>query len=162
MENCATLWNFGKLNDDACKTSDPSHGFCSICNFTRMPELKLRGLCSFLVVDIYFTMITSSLKNRRYHMQGWTHSNIEWHDARQEWQIRSVKHSGVIASCNETKDYPLGARAWYFKDQVCSEEGQPYRLLNLHTCLHGEIPCRNGDCIPVESRCSTNVTRVLL
>ena len=122
-----------------------------------MPELKLRGLCSFLDVDINFTMITSGLKNRRYHMQGWTHSNIEWHDAQKEWQIRSVKHSGVIASCNDTKDYPLGTHDWYFEDQLCTEEGQSYRLLNMYSCLDGQIPCRNGDCIPVESRCPTNV-----
>ena len=125
-----------------------------------MPELKLRGLCSFLDVDSYFTMITSGLKNRRYHMQGWTHSNIEWEDREEEWQIRSVKHSGVIASCNDTTDYPLGTHRWYFKDQLCSEEGQSYRLLNIHSCQDGEIPCRNGDCIAVESRFSTNVIRL--
>lgn len=122
-----------------------------------MPELKLRGLCSFLDVDSYFTMITSGLKNRRYHMQGWTHSSIEWDDGEEEWQIRSVKHSGVIGSCNDTTDYPLGTHRWYFKDQLCSEERQSYRLLNMHSCLDGEIPCRNGDCIAVESRFSTNL-----
>ena len=91
-------------------------------------------------------------------MQGWTHSNIEWEDREEEWQIRSVKRSGVIASCNDTTDYPLGTHRWYFKDQVCSEEGKSYRLLNMHSCLDGEIPCRNGECIPVESRFPTNVT----
>ena len=97
-------------------------------------------------------MITSSMKNRRYHLQGWTHSKIEWESNEREWQITSVKQSGVIATCNDTNDYPLGTHVWYFEDLLCSEPGKSFRLLNLQGCSEGQVSCRNGDCVPIESR----------
>ena len=146
------------MNDDACETSGPGLEFCSICNFSRMPELNLRGLCSSLDVDTFFTMITSSMKNRRYHLQGWTHSKIEWESNEREWQITSVKQPGVIATCNDTNDYPLGTHVWYFEDQLCSEPGKSFRLLNLQGCSEGQVSCRNGDCVPIDSRFVSKMT----
>ena len=77
---------------------------------------------------------------------------IEWENNEREWQITSVKQSGVIATCNDTNDYPLGTHVWYFEDQLCSEPGKSFRLLNLQGCSEGQVSCRNGDCVPIESR----------
>ena len=118
-----------------------------------MPELSLRGVCAHLDVDTNFTMITSTYTSERYNLQGWTHSMIAWYSSLQAWAISSIKQNGtLVAICNDTADYPLGTHKWYFQDPTCTEDQQQYRLLNLHSCKGDEVPCRNGQCIPLRNR----------
>ena len=50
---------------------------------------------------------------------------------KQTWEIVDMANI-TLAFYNETSDFPLGTRRWYFLDNNCTDPGHPWRTLNLH------------------------------
>ena len=46
------------------------------------------------------------------------------------WEIVDMSNI-TLAFYNETSDFPMGTRHWYFLDQNCTDPGKPWRSLNL-------------------------------
>ena len=46
---------------------------------------------------------------------------------------------------------------WYFTDSDCSDPGERWRTLSLHTAiLPGQFCCDSGHCLPSEMRCDSS------
>lgn len=90
--------------------------------------------------------------------------------SRPGWEIFDVEQSTVVAFIEHEEgdftDYPIGLRSkisflqnpistgtnlWTFVNNSCPKSSSN---MNLNSCGDDEFPCRNGECIPLASRCN--------
>ena len=62
---------------------------------------------------------------------GLVSSTMRFSSPKKIWEIVDMSDA-ILAIYNETSDFPLGRRRWYFLDSNCTDPGQPWRTLNLH------------------------------
>lgn len=92
---------------------------CPLCNFTSIPKLRLRGLCSTSQFDTELYLY--GYANGRPRFSGSAHTAIEWNNS--TWVMNSRMVEGLNASMEMSRrgDYPLGVHSWHVHGDLCGE-----------------------------------------
>ena len=78
------------------------------------------------IADVYYYL------KEKQTFQGNIISKIIFSPNSSRWEIINLRNDMVIAFCNETTDYPFGAREWYFLEHNCKEKGKMWKRLLFH------------------------------
>ena len=125
------------------------------CSYPTQPLLRLRGLCSSLIDNLYSP---KQLPDNPGNMiiLGQLRTRIEYNDTEGQWILTDAKHK-VSASSRATKlSYVLGKHKWTISNDAFEcNEGKPYAtMLKLTGCAEDEFTCNDGQCVKMEERCN--------
>ncbi|XP_045611201.2 LOW QUALITY PROTEIN: uncharacterized protein [Procambarus clarkii] len=125
---------------------------CTVCSFTRVTALRLRGLCDDTVLDRLYTI--NGMLNDKPLFDGTGHTQIYWDNT--TWVLRDQMHhqvSGTMEMMNRMQ-YPLGLHKWNITGDLCPT---PYQDLLLTACRADQYTCNDGTCITKMQRCDLEV-----
>ena len=124
---------------------------CSTCLMEdRRHSFRLNGVCEESQVDSYyvweedFTLLT-----------GYLNSVMKFSSSRERWEISTSLNTTLLAFTNQTREFPVGKRAWYILDTNCTDPVRETRTLNLHLSVEqpGQFCCAEGSCISSQLVC---------
>ena len=122
---------------------------CSICRITGSRVFKISGVCKESTMDRFYVLQS----NRQ--MIGYTHSKIVWSSTTRRLDILDTMKQNIFAYRNDSEEFPIGSKPWYFVNNECSDGNEKFRMMNLHLAVEqpGHFCCANGACIDSELRC---------
>ncbi|XP_047474147.1 uncharacterized protein LOC125028711 [Penaeus chinensis] len=128
----------------ACSTET-----CVVCNFTRTPTLRLRGLCSESLLDRTFSI--GDYEDKQLALDGQTHTRIIW--AQGTWRMESRLYENLEAWIvgDKQEELPVGVHTWQVRGDVCEDEKMQ---LLLTFCGKDLYTCNDGTCISMDGRCN--------
>lgn len=93
---------------------------CVVCNFTRFPPVRLRGLCKESLLERSFHIF--EYENNQLVFDGRWHVRIVWTNA--SWLMESRVHPDLKAwIINEERDvHPVGIHTWQVQGDECEEK----------------------------------------
>ena len=127
---------------------------CTICNFTTMPRMTLRGICPNLEIDTNYILSLNQYHEGFLIFIGSSIFEIRFSKEGKAWQLVDITKEGVIAQTETSPDYPIGIHRWIFTNNTCADKGNENKRMNFHSCSLDEFPCENGECIDMAKRCN--------
>ncbi|KAK4291768.1 hypothetical protein Pmani_035423 [Petrolisthes manimaculis] len=147
--NCVFMdsYDLGKWIVYSCRFKS-----CTMCSFTRLYTLRLRGLCKDTVLDRQYFI--SGTKNGKPKFMGVSNTEIFWNN--NTWVITDQLNLGITGTMIMTElfQYPLGLRTWNITGDKCLE---PMPDLLLTACNAIQFTCNDGTCIRKMQRCDLEV-----
>ena len=154
--NCMAAYTWADWTDAWYEWRCHSYDKSCPCSYPTQPLLRLRGLCSALINDLFSPKQLPGNPGNMILLSRLT-TRIEYNDTSSQWVLTDAK-SGVTAVSRATKlSYLLGKHEWTISNDVyeCGK-GKPYTtMLKLTGCKEeGEFTCNDGQCIEMEERCN--------
>ncbi|KAK3891537.1 hypothetical protein Pcinc_004581 [Petrolisthes cinctipes] len=118
---------------------------CTICNFTSVTHLKVRGLCDESLFDTTYLVLGES--GEKPVFRGFSNSQLQWTGT--TWTLTYLPENNVKATMT-TKfedEYPVGLRQWITEGDRCSLQQGSSQFLD------GQYTCDDGTCISIDHRC---------
>ncbi|XP_069995299.1 uncharacterized protein [Penaeus vannamei] len=148
-ENCVSMfYSPGRWVDVTCFRT-----LCWSCQFTKLTEVKVLGLCKNSVLDLHYVLAGD--KNGYPHFTGSRRSHIFWSPENQTYVMQSLWNNqsyGVMKKRGGGTPLPIGTHTWSFSSALCS--GRPSSLrLTLSACSSGYFTCGDGSCVAFNERC---------
>ncbi|XP_047494212.1 uncharacterized protein LOC125042554 [Penaeus chinensis] len=148
-ENCVSMfYSPGRWVDVTCFRT-----LCWSCQFTKLTEVKVLGLCKNSVLDLHYVLAGD--KNGYPHFTGSRRSHIFWSPENQTYVMQSLWNNqtyGVMKKRGGGTPLPIGSHTWSFSSALCS--GRPSTLkLTLSACSSGYFTCGDGSCVAFNERC---------
>ena len=157
LEQQCTMWegNNPKINlfDFACMYFGKKIN--CLCQFSKNPILRLRGLCQESMIDTHFTLTSI---NGSIAFMGLTGTVIRFQPTQtiSKWTI-TINLEKTMATTPATKtSFIIGRKKWTIeKDSPECHEGEPYNShLKMSGCnTDGEFTCYDGQCVTMGQRC---------
>ncbi|XP_069192758.1 uncharacterized protein [Procambarus clarkii] len=125
---------------------------CILCNFTAIPQMRLRGLCKDSALDRVFSFRDN--ENFEWLLDGYNHMVMQ--KMNDSWIMRSRLWPDIRATmvARWKEETPVGVHIWFIEGDRCLEK--QVRLL-LTSCRSDEYTCDDGLCISKNRRCDMTV-----
>ena len=149
-EHCATLkllsssveekkWG---LNDENCIRK-----YCPFCELQEFRQFHLRGGCPEQGLETVFYIGPKQNQIHKNEFLGYKNTRISWDSGNTIWKVQ--RQNTIIATTNDTHEYPFGTHLWYFKDGNCFDHNAPWRRMNLHrAALSVQVSFRSSSSTP--------------
>ena len=132
------------------------------CNFAMNPickakdsltDFQLRGACEDSGADTHYVFINSTF------LLGYLNTEMVFIMNTTQWIIRNSTSKKVLATLNNTSEFPIGKQKWHFPNINCTDANQTHRTLFLHldVAQPGHFCCDDGTCMDWESTVSDSV-----
>ena len=140
----------GHIHDQFCTLSEISTQRC-LCQFEKIPILKLRGLCKGSNIDTHYTL--KHYANGTIFWLGLIGTNIKYNEYM--WKLSVIGKETSASTTAEELSLTLGKQEWHIKnDSICYPgEKLQKRQLKMSGCSKGHFTCSNGDCVMMKERC---------
>lgn len=95
------------------------YAICPLCNFTKAPSFRVRGLCKDSLVDR--SLFLWGYKNNKPHFQGPLYVSVFWDEENATWSIshRAAESLTAHMISDAANAYPTGIRTWTFTGDSC-------------------------------------------
>ncbi|XP_068214487.1 uncharacterized protein [Palaemon carinicauda] len=132
---------------------------CVLCiGFPNHTPYYLQGFCidEATKENIYSLFYVTGHTGTVFRLVGLSGLEISLND--ESWELRNRLNNKTLASL-QSQTLPFGKHSWsiYSTEDVCgtADQGGGKTFLILSNCPPGYYTCRDGDCVPLSTRCSS-------
>ena len=125
-----------------------------MCERTRRPFVKLRGLCSASEINSLYLLENKKDDVSKIWYVSNVDSEIQFDDDKLVWRITKQGHSVTAEASVQKHLYALGKHTWTIENDnhVCNKGLASTTQLKLTACEDGEFTCDDGQCIQMFQR----------
>ena len=122
-----------------------------VCQFDKIPILRLRGLCKSSKIDTHYT--PNYYPNGTVYFLGIIGTEI-WYD-QELWSLKVNMENTTALTKAEEVSFTLGKHLWTIESdsKKCHNDQLPEKVLKMSGCSEGQFTCNNGDCVQMKERC---------